>query len=332
MSTRPGQILSRLNKQYPNAFKQLAAVRASTAHSIEISTMKECLEITTPKSTRNPFELLTQDASFVSDAVALNALAAWRLTKGIYVFDHDWYLEVYNADISQNLPWDMLTRLPEWCVYICTPNWNTEFGARHGFFAWLGYNPIEREAEMYFLMDHTDETLGFLSLPKANSIDEGVAKVSATSVTAAQEKQLPELIGLPEVTKDIGNTITTMTALVLYLCIQSPDIHNTSGLTPHKPQPKTIKGESRFFAANTDTIFEVGYHMGRHLRQAIQAHNAESQGHNSPRPHVRRAHFHTYRTGMGRKETVLRFLSPILVNVHQAEIESTTIHHVKKQQ
>ena len=56
--------------------------------------------------------------------------------------------------------------------------------------------------------------------------------------------------------------------------------------------------------------------LGAALRAAYHARETAPEGAGaSVRPHVRRAHWHTYRIGEGRAERVLRWLPPIPVNV-----------------
>lgn len=47
-----------------------------------------------------------------------------------------------------------------------------------------------------------------------------------------------------------------------------------------------------------------------------------------PRPHIRRAHWHTYRTGSGRTETTIKWVAPIPINITDGDI-IPTIHQVQ---
>lgn len=51
----------------------------------------------------------------------LGALAAWRMTQGIYRFDTDIFSALWSTPIEGKIPVEILYRLPEWCVYIEAP-------------------------------------------------------------------------------------------------------------------------------------------------------------------------------------------------------------------
>lgn len=55
------------------------------------------------------------------DVARLAALAAWRMTQGIYRFDPAVFDAVRSTPVAGDIPADVLYRLPEWCVYIETP-------------------------------------------------------------------------------------------------------------------------------------------------------------------------------------------------------------------
>lgn len=84
---------------------------------------------------------------------------------------------------------------------------------------------------------------------------------------------------------------------------------------------------------------EVEYlHVGQEAAVRIRtlrrsaAGSGEALGgrHRSPTMHIRRAHWHTFRIGAGRKKTRVKWLAPILVNPSEAEPETLTINKVKK--
>lgn len=54
--------------------------------------------------------------------------------------------------------------------------------------------------------------------------------------------------------------------------------------------------------------------------------------HSSPVMHVRRAHYHTFLCGKGRKWKRLKWLPPVIVNRNQEPVDIVTITKVKKEQ
>jgi len=61
-----------------------------------------------------------------SEVVA--ALAAWRMTQGIYRFDGTLFCELFKTSIEGEIPVDVFRRLPEWCLYVEIPD---DFAAFH---------------------------------------------------------------------------------------------------------------------------------------------------------------------------------------------------------
>lgn len=55
-------------------------------------------------------------------AVTTQGLAAWRMPQGIYRYDRTLYDALLATPVTGDIPADLLLRLPEWCVYIETPD------------------------------------------------------------------------------------------------------------------------------------------------------------------------------------------------------------------
>ena len=90
----------------------------------------------------------------------------------------------------------------------------------------------------------------------------------------------------------------------------------------------------RMFAPDHPSRWEVGYRLGAALRQALSEHEpAEPTGtHASPRPHIRRAHWHSFWAGKRdqpeARSVTLKWLPPIPVNVQGVEDLTTTVRDV----
>ncbi|HWQ32299.1 MAG TPA: hypothetical protein VNQ79_05405 [Blastocatellia bacterium] len=104
--------------------------------------------------------------------------------------------------------------------------------------------------------------------------------------------------------------------------------------SPARPQPVKTRHGLRYFAASQPTVWEAGWRTGAALRRA-QSEAAEAQGgaagdqHASPRPHIRRAHWHTFLAGPGRRERLVKWLPPIAVNVTDDESFIPTVRPVE---
>ena len=138
-----------------------------------------------------------------------------------------------------------------------------------------------------------------------------------------------------EVERLVGD-VSPLVSLVLYLCSQAAEIREAGAgkRVPTHPKPQKTKKGVRIFAPDHPSRWEVGYRLGAALRQALSAHEpAESTGtHASPRPHIRRAHWHSFWVGKrdqpdARKAT-LKWLPPIPVNVQGVEDLTTTVRDV----
>ena len=96
-------------------------------------------------------------------------------------------------------------------------------------------------------------------------------------------------------------SVTPLMNLVLYLCSINAEFRDHSGLREKPKQPpmtRTRKGP-RMFPPEQPTTWDVGWRLGAALRGTLDAvRRAGKEGsHASPRPHIRRAHWHSYWTG-----------------------------------
>jgi hypothetical protein len=97
---------------------------------------------------------------------------------------------------------------------------------------------------------------------------------------------------------------------------------------------KTKKG-LRLFPPERPTPWEVGYRLGAALRRGMAEQEpaaSPSGSHAGPRPHIRRAHWHSYWVGQKSepeaRSVVLKWLPPIPVNVQDVGDVTTTVRDV----
>jgi hypothetical protein len=121
-----------------------------------------------------------------------------------------------------------------------------------------------------------------------------------------------------------------------------PDIVDLRGRREKPGNPETVKTKKglRTFPADSPTSWQVGYRIGAALRRAYYAAEPAPAGEgaasekikerSSPRPHIRRAHWHSYWTGprKGKREAILKWLPPIPVGAGELV---PTIHLVEKE-
>lgn len=261
-----------------------------------------------------------------SDVGPLGALAAWRVGQGIYRFDPDLRNTVLGTDLDRAVPWEILYRLPEWCVYIETPT--TQYGGQplYGFFAHLEHDDQTGRTELRLVLDlagrllpipiHCVEGAGLLKGIEAAILE---AKVQAAKVGAGWASVSTRTGGLP---CDDLVALKGLVSLVLYLCSENPDIEGR----PAKAMPiKTRRNGSRSFPPNAPSVWEVGLRIGAAIRAALASWDGANEGgsHATPRPHLRRAHWHTYWTGKTAspqdRKMVVKWLLPILVGTNPGE-------------
>lgn len=257
----------------------------------------------------------------------LGALAAWRMTQGIYRCDSDLFGALWSTPIEEELPIEILFHLPEWCCYIEAPAdliWNGE--PLLGWFVFLESNGPAGRAELRLVLDQT-----YLN-PRAVFLDRPSLFLSSQAVYQEAERQA-NIHGnpfSPVSSSDIARFSSQLAPLIsvtLYLCSQAAELRDARGRRgkPENPAPRKVKGGFREFAASGPTTWEVGYRLGASLRAGLAADRLKEEAaaeplgwHARPRPHIRRAHWHSFWTGPrqdGRpgQKLVLRWLHPLLV-------------------
>lgn len=117
--------------------------------------------------------------------------------------------------------------------------------------------------------------------------------------------------------------------LVLYLCAQNADITPNSEQTFYTRRSPVLK--DRYAEIRK---WNVGVRIGTAVRvHRSTANSQEKSGtaHASPRPHIRRGHWHHFWTGsktdQNTRKLVLKWVAPTFVSVSAEEVP-VTLHHV----
>jgi hypothetical protein len=244
-----------------------------------------------------------------STPTMVNTLAAWRLTQGIYRFDATLFDELCATPVTGALPTDLLTRLPEWTVYVETPGFMWDGSVLDGVFAQAG--------EIF------DGTQGLAFVLNARGcMTMLVLRLDQASLEAAIEVSINgDGEPAPALATEMRSVLPRLVSLVLYLCSEAPELGDGTS-RPVRPRPKRTRRGARMMPARRPVMWEVGTRLGASLRAAWQSTNnpggndATCGSHASPRAHIRRAHWHTILSGP-RQSPVrsLRWLPPIPVNV-----------------
>lgn len=321
---RPLRHLSAYSERYPQAWQYLEDMRSRKGRELPhweawcfVPLAAAYAVVSGGGDNRVPLER-------AGDVSALAALAAWRTTKGIYRFDPDIMAELWRTPVTGDIPAEVLTRLPEWCVYLETPGRAVMDTPLHGFFAHLESDPGGGRRELRLLLD---AAAGLSPVP-IHLV--GTLRAGLDQVVQEAERQATAL----------GTHTSTMSArvgpnaeygrrwaeelepLVLYLCTDERDIAVGGGgeAQPQNPEPKRTKKGPRLFAAPGPRTWDVAVRLGTAYRRA-RARTARERGdggrRSAPRPHMRAAHFHTYWTGPRSqpeaRQSVVKWLPPIPV-------------------
>lgn len=312
--SRPAQHLIAALRGYSNLSKDVDTFRQSKGKDLPnwhdycfLPLAAWCSIITSAKQK----EALTVEE--MSELHDLAAAGTWRYSQGMYRFDPDIYAAVIDSEISGDLPSDVLTRLPEWCLYVETPDLQAFDQPCHGFWVWLEHDMNHGHTELRILLDLEQTRLSVpLYLgdwPLKTAIDKYMTEAGLQFAKMGRDWSY---------TDDLINTtksqIMPIVSMILYICSDAPDI---SGLAeperkPSNPQPKKTKQGWRLFPAEKPRFWTVGGSYGELLRRDIDDWQRDTG--RKVRPHLRRGHYHTYWTGKrGDQKAVLKFIMPIIV-------------------
>ena len=265
-------------------------------------------------------------ANAILAASSLAAMGAWRVGQGVYRFDPDLYAALVETPVRGALP-EALTRLPEWGVYVETPGMTYDEMPLVGFFSHMEWDVNRHQAELRFLLDVDDEgrpRLFAVAVPLVGDLTEALESTTKASGIAVS----PDFD-----VSTMASRLEPLVSLLLYLCSERPDV--SGEWPPSRPHPRRTKKGLRLFPPKVPPKpWVVGASIGSALRRAraggeTKADDTGGADRHRPRPHIRRAHWHTYRVGKGRQGTKLRWLSPILVGAGDDSDLPVTVHPVK---
>ena len=267
-----------------------------------------------PSYTFLPLDIWYDIALRIAEAEGLELLpvladmffaGTWQYSKGIYTFDPDLLLALSESAIDGNIPADILTRIPEHCVYI---------DACGGFFAQLLYDPdlhcpllglygAEQVVFVPLIHGPLDEALDkYRKLPRFQNDEDIIGKF--TDEIAAQERDFAE--------KCLN--------LILYLCSSEPDIttDRQPGYSRYRSEPVKTKKGLRLFPADRVHNHTVGASVGAQLRRVTdtgaEVAPIEYQG-GTKRAHLRRGHWHGYWKGSRKaedREFIFHWIPPLI--------------------
>ena len=268
----------------------------------------------------NPMD--EKDAGWIW-AYKLAAILAWRKSKVIYEFDNTLAEELKPGKTEPFvIPSDVVHHAPYQCVYVRglpgMPEW---IDGAFFLLEWDWRHPSDTELRIIYCSNDTDifslyYCWGPCSESRQGYNENGHNVTYDPLFNQAYYQKYWECCP--------GNFLNHVN-MFAYLCSEKPDVIR------EMPSPKTI-GAGHCRKAKRNDVQYVGRYVGSILRKA-RIENAASTVQNETgktvQPHMRRAHWHLYRVGKGRKKTVLKWLHPIFVNSEYANEIPTSIHGVE---
>ena len=308
---RPKTILNNMSKDYPEAWKLVDSFREDKGKGLP-HWAEWCF---IPMAVGYAIASNGQELSFdhAGDVSAITALATWRISQGIYRFDETLFESLIKTEINGDLPTNVLQRLPEWCVYIETPSTTYNKTIVHGFFAHLEHDMNDGHYELRLLLD-TENGLIPIPIHLGGTLKDGVKMAVVQAQKQAWKLKAPEASDLISDALDHCD-IAPFVSLLLYLCSENADINNPPS---SYPTPKKTKKGMRFFPAKNIKEWGVGVRMGaaiRHGLKSAEENNSLDKNQEGKRPHIRRAHWHTYKIGAGRVNSIVKWRPPVAINV-----------------
>lgn len=308
---RPKRLLNDVSRSYPDAWKLVDSFREDKGKGLPSWSDWCFIPMAVGYAIASNGKTLSFDHA--GDVSAITALATWRISQGIYRFDETLFESLINTEINGDLPTDVLQRLPEWCVYIDTPDTVWHGVIVHGFFAHLEHDMNDGHYELRLLFDSEN---GLIPIPihLGGTLKEGLKMAVVQAQKEAWKLKAPKVSDL--ISDALGHCdVSPFVSLLLYLCSENADINNPPSSYPKAT--KTKKG-MRFFPARKIKEWDVGVRMGAAIRDGLKSakeSNSLDKNQEGKRPHIRRAHWHTYRIGAGRINSIVKWLPPVAINV-----------------
>ncbi|MDR1703876.1 MAG: hypothetical protein LBS19_04220 [Clostridiales bacterium] len=271
--------------------------------------------------------------------VDLTAALLWTRHKMIYRFDSTLADTLMAQPLDGNIPSEILDYLPYPCVYVDYPI-ALDDDNFIGFFAWLDWGTKDNNKILRLQLLKADGKTELMWLPVTggtlqdsilHTMNQPSSEVGNRTYTAEEIRNAP-------ITKNISGCIN----LLLYLCSEKPDLQSK---TERQPRFRRDKYGNPTLAATWEVGIRIGAALRKTAEQAdgnetpldIEIEQNDSTGQSlrsssSPRPHMRRAHWHSFWTGKHNspeRKLKLQWLPPIAVMVDSNEFP-TVVRPVKE--
>ena len=345
----PDALCKQFEQHYPRAFARIEDARAIAVAHGERWPAWCYVPMRGVQAVMREVYRITQIGELASEAAIATSLAAWRMGgKHVLLFDEIVMRELWDMPVEGDIPTDTLLRLPFWCIYVPVQISASGKANLRGAFIHLEHDANTRRAKLSFVIDLTDEASpgdGLLPMPLNLDVKAPLAEVlrSTLNVDKVIASLPPDQRAAARVhLEHVHAILRPFVSIALYLCADNADVRDPDTGAPAQislPKPSAKK----LFAAPSATTWNVAWRIGAALRRAEDAVRTAS-GTNpgtgrTVRPHMRKAHWHTYRTGPRAtpklQRLILHWLPPIPVAMPEdvdatqwAELLPTTVRPV----
>lgn len=280
----------------------------------------------------------------INDSQQVAALAVWRRSKEVFVFDKDMEQLLAEQDAPLTIPSEILLQLPYPCFYIEMDNLVINDTKYHGFFTHLEYdiNTNSPELRLLFLTEDL-RTFGYPIHLDVTDIETSVKKTlseAEKSISDIQNSKLKRITtqwfdNRNDNIEELNQFLRKVLQAILYICAINADVEpNSEQKTTTKRSTTGVIRDRYAEIRKWDVGVRVGSAVRRFRAKQSNSIKTERQGNHSPkRPHIRRGHWHHYWTGKKSDEDarklVLKWTAPIYVGIDDTDDSPAVIHPVK---
>ena len=267
----------------------------------------------------------------------------WSKFKMVYKIDNDFFHEIKSTENLITTK-DTFDKLPFKCFFIDLTNVENISDFR-GAFVYIT-NPKE---DMYginiYMVQHDNFTFfTYYAWYKFNKERQEIQwnPDDLPKSDFIARTFMPTEDGLMDVTFDLrddydprNDIVVSIFQIMSFIAIDASDVHESKTTkNTYKPRKNDQPVKNKFSEVR---MWDVGIMYGQAIRVAKQEYKKyllsertdETKERKPTRPHIRRAHWHKYRVGEGRKETKMLWLAPVYVCGNGKEIP-VTIREIKK--
>lgn len=250
----------------------------------------------------------------IPDVARLAAIGTWRYSQGVYKIDDDLRAALCETLIVGDIPVEVLYRLPEWCLYIETSDFEWLGIPLFGYWAHLEFDINTGRSELRLLLD-TEESLIPIPVHMGPwTVTEAIDRAAAEAVKQSSAAGVRFERDMNHV-QSLAGSINPLISLLLYICSEAPEIDDERqpGTSPNRAQPVKTKRGWRLFPAEKPRIWTVGRQIGERLRDIPREENNNTG--RTVRPHLRRGHWHGYWMGPreGQRKFIYKWIMPTIV-------------------